>query len=147
MDIPHASTKGKRYYYTYCKICRNAKERAYQKKIMADPVLRARKRRLKREWLVTHVVPNELLKSRKRKRNDWQKQYIKSPERYKQSKARQIIRNGVRDGKIKKMPCVECGNPKSEGHHEDYNKPLEVIWLCTQHHQDLHTRKIYGGVL
>jgi hypothetical protein len=23
-------------------------------------------------------------------------------------------------------------------HHEDYNKPLEIVWICRQHHNDYH---------
>lgn len=40
----------------------------------------------------------------------------------------------IRHGKLKKLPCQVCGDPKSESHHEDYSKPLEVIWLCRTHH-------------
>ena len=39
-------------------------------------------------------------------------------------------------------PCVECGSMTNiERHHPDYSKPLEVIWLCRDHHRALH-RKI-----
>ena len=39
---------------------------------------------------------------------------------------------------LTKQPCVICGNPKSEGHHEDYDKPLDVVWLCRLHHRLYH---------
>lgn len=56
-------------------------------------------------------------------------------------KVRQIVRTLVYEGKLKKYPCVVCGNPKSQAHHEDYSKPLDIIWLCAQHHTDLHKHK------
>lgn len=50
------------------------------------------------------------------------------------------VRRAILSGKIVKTPCVVCGNPKSEGHHEDYSKPLEVIWLCREHHAEVHRK-------
>lgn len=47
---------------------------------------------------------------------------------------RLVLYNAMRAGKIIRMPCVICGEVKSEAHHEDYSKPLEVIWLCRKHH-------------
>ena len=60
------------------------------------------------------------------------KQIALFPEKY---RARTAVRNAVRDGKLLRLPCVECGEPKSEGHHEDYSKPLDVVWLCNKHHK------------
>jgi len=55
--------------------------------------------------------------------------------------------HAIRDGKIEKFPCSVCGNIASEGHHEDYTKPLEVIWLCRKHHTLKHAeiKKLRGS--
>lgn len=44
----------------------------------------------------------------------------------------------VKTGKIKKLPCEKCGREKSVGHHPDYLKPLNVIWLCKICHRKEH---------
>jgi len=46
----------------------------------------------------------------------------------------------LRSGRLQKSPCQICWDPKSEAHHEDYSKPLEVIWLCRSDHQRIHWR-------
>ena len=52
------------------------------------------------------------------------------------TKAHQAVIRAIKNGVIKRMPCVICGATKTHGHHEDYNKPLEVIWLCPKHHKE-----------
>lgn len=59
----------------------------------------------------------------------------KYPEKY---KARYQLRNAVKTGKIQKGVCEKCGSAKTEGHHDDYSKPLEVRWFCQRHHKDEH---------
>jgi len=61
----------------------------------------------------------------------------KSPEKI---RARYIFYAAVKGRKIEQLPCSVCGNPKSEGHHHDYSKPLEVTWLCREHHVALHVK-------
>ena len=39
---------------------------------------------------------------------------------------------------LKPEPCERCGDDKSQAHHEDYSKPLDVMWLCSQCHADRH---------
>lgn len=53
-------------------------------------------------------------------------------------KARQMVSTYLMRGKIKKSPCEICGNPKADAHHDDYNKPLEIRWLCRKHHAEWH---------
>lgn len=50
------------------------------------------------------------------------------------------VKNALRTGKLIKKPCKICKNEKVDGHHPNYNKPLEVIWLCRKHHKEEHTR-------
>ena len=51
--------------------------------------------------------------------------------------AQVILNNAVRDGRVKPLPCLECGE-KAEAHHPDYDRPLDVVWLCTTHHKQTH---------
>jgi len=44
----------------------------------------------------------------------------------------------LRRGKIDRMACKVCGSDKSQMHHADYDKPLEVTWLCRKHHLEIH---------
>lgn len=62
---------------------------------------------------------------------------INNPEKI---KARQKVLNSVYKKKIFRQPCCVCGNPKVEGHHEDYGKPLEIIWVCKKHHIEIHQK-------
>lgn len=57
------------------------------------------------------------------------------PEAY---RAHSAVSNAVRDGRLAKEPCLFCGETKVHGHHRDYSKPLDVIWLCAKCHHRLH---------
>ena len=56
----------------------------------------------------------------------------------KKYEARRELRKGLMSGNIKKVNCQVCGGVKTEAHHDDYNKPLEVTWLCRSCHTKLH---------
>ena len=51
------------------------------------------------------------------------------------------LNNAIEYGKIKRGKCSICGKDNAEGHHENYKKPFDVVWLCTKHHKEYH-RKI-----
>ncbi len=48
------------------------------------------------------------------------------------------VRWALQSGTLQKLPCERCKNPKSLAHHEDYGKPLDVIWLCQPCHKQRH---------
>lgn len=61
-------------------------------------------------------------------------------------RAHSKVSTALRNGTLKKEACKICGSSiRVEGHHEDYNKPLCVIWLCPKHHSELHKKKRRGG--
>ena len=53
-------------------------------------------------------------------------------------KARNAVAQEVRMGRLQKQPCEVCGECEVEAHHDNYNKPLDVRWLCIKHHRRLH---------
>lgn len=89
-------------------------------------------------------LPHRLEANRVRQKTEAGKQnHVEANRRYKEkyknrAAARYIFGNAVRDGKIKKLPCQVCGKEDSEGHHPDYDRPLDVVWLCMLHHKEAH---------
>ena len=58
-------------------------------------------------------------------------------------KANNAVNNAVRDNRLTKPNICECCNntftsKQIHGHHTDYSKPLEVMWLCNDCHKDWH---------
>ena len=77
------------------------------------------------------------------------KNYVRQQAAYEISKAwreadtRRIVchsavARAVKSGDLVRQPCVRCQNEKSLAHHEDYDKPLEVFWLCQPCHKQRH---------
>lgn len=64
------------------------------------------------------------------------------------SAARQILRNSVYLGSVKRPErCSRCGSvPPLEAHHSDYNKPLDVEWLCRPCHNVEHHGEVIKSV-
>ena len=58
-----------------------------------------------------------------------------NPKKY---KAHSMVGSAIKSGKLTPQPCSVCGAEKVHGHHPDYDKPLDVIWLCAEHHSEWH---------
>lgn len=85
-----------------------------------------------REYMKTNLtirkssVAGDDAKKRYRERN---------PKKYRATNA---VNNAIHLGKMIKAPCRICGNPNSFAHHDNYNYPLAVRWLCDFHHKEWH---------
>jgi hypothetical protein len=49
------------------------------------------------------------------------------------------LRRAVRRGELERQPCTQCSSTQTiHGHHPDYSRPLEVVWLCQRCHTEIH---------
>lgn len=116
----------------------------YKHKQMGDGHLNKCKDCTKKD-VAEHRAENiEEIRAYDRRRGNRQPQgYLKKyrekyPNKY---KAHGITNNAIRDGKLFKEPCCECGATKDiHAHHDDYMKPLNVRWLCAACHHQWHAR-------
>ncbi len=61
-------------------------------------------------------------------------------------KAHDAVAYAVRSGKLVRQPCEVCGaTGRIHAHHDDYTKPLEVRWLCRNHHAEKHSTPRIGS--
>ena len=94
-------------------------EKRYEEKVKRDPVKKARRA--------------ELMRS-----------YRADPQLKVKHRAREELNRAVKCGRVNKSPCLGCKNPEVEGHHEDYSRPLDVIWLCKKCHTAMHRARATG---
>lgn len=75
-------------------------------------------------------------------REKGREQYAKAKERAPEKmRARSLMSAAIKRGQLVRQPCEKCGEPKVHGHHTDYSKPLDVMWLCRKHHYEEHRRR------
>lgn len=56
-------------------------------------------------------------------------------------RARGMVNDHIRRGTLERQPCEVCGANGSHAHHDDYDLPLEVRWLCSTHHAEFHAKE------
>lgn len=133
----------------YCAECRRAYRKAWK---AAHPGYFTEKRR---QWALEN--PERARETDRRKYERWKSAQPPKPPRPAplspgQRKTRHLAANPIkaacygiyryalRRGDLVRGPCAVCGEPKTEGHHTDYTKPLDVVWLCPEHHREEHRR-------
>lgn len=80
----------------------------------------------------------------RKRRNEDARRYRNDSRLRMRHEARWQVRRAIRSGRLKRQPCQKCGGLKVEGHHTDYYKPLEVVWLCPSCHRAEHKRLAEG---
>ena len=102
-----------------CRECQNRNKRNYYRR---NPEKKA-------EECARHYKKNKKEILRK------QKIYNQRPEIRRKHNVRGAAYRALQNGVLIKQPCEVCEEPEVQMHHEDYNKPLEVKWLCKKHHK------------
>ncbi len=106
-----------------CKDCRRLAIRQYRDKNIEKVRAYDRNR-----GLLLHRKERCVINTRKRR---------KDPDGY--MAAHGAVARALKSGKIERIPCCMCGTTeKIHAHHDDYSKPLEVMWLCVVHHKSRH---------
>jgi hypothetical protein len=55
--------------------------------------------------------------------------------------AQHVIAHLIESGKVIRPIYCKCGKMENiQAHHEDYKKPLKVIWICMFCHRRLHSK-------
>ena len=56
----------------------------------------------------------------------------------KQYDARLAVQRALKAGPLERLACEVCGIEAVDAHHDQYDEPLHVRWLCRRHHTRLH---------
>lgn len=119
----------------WCKKCDEKRKQLWRKNNREKVVEQSRLQRIrypeKMRAFVREYAKNHPEKSRARNKK-WR---IKKDNKIKIS-AHKKVSYAIKIGKIKIEKCF-CGEI-AQAHHENYNKPLEIIWLCPIHHKARH---------
>jgi len=55
-----------------------------------------------------------------------------------------IVQQAIRSGRLTRQPCAICGSKIAHAHHNRYDIPLDIVWLCQKHHTEEHLKKAEG---
>lgn len=120
-----------------CKECVRAKVRANRAKNI-DHYLEFDRKRANNPDRVQARKDYQQTERGQRKANAAKRAYAERNPTIRQ--AHHAVNNALRDGKIVRPSCCETCQREAElhGHHCDYNKPLDVMWLCDPCHKAWH---------
>lgn len=63
----------------------------------------------------------------------------------KKRKVHGLTSYAIRIGFLVKSNCEVCGKKDVHAHHDDYDKPMDVRWLCAHHHMMWHSENGEGA--
>lgn len=118
-----------------CKTCTKKDTAERLAKKMAEPEFRIKEAQRHREKARRYRNAGRTVEDANTKRECILKYREKHPQKF---HAHNMVAAAIRSGVLIKQPCAKCGSGNTHGHHEDYSKPLDVIWLCPRHHAERH---------
>jgi hypothetical protein len=128
-------------YLNFCKKCHDVKMKKYECNHRNKPENIEKQRIFYSKWYKLNGR-NRTIKQLDDV-NNW---HNNNPEKV---NAHRILRKNIKLGKINiPVRCTICSSEsKLSGHHCDYSKPLDVIWVCYSCHKKIHYGKISIDVI
>jgi len=123
----------KRQHAYFCKECTRIKHKEYYEDNREGMILKSKK------WAEANPITCKKARKKYKKR-------MRLVEPYKDA-ARFKVKTAISRGHLIRKPCSICGDVNSEAHHEDYYKPLDVIFLCRKHHRARHKELKDEGIV
>lgn len=123
-----------------CLPCRRIADKAWRDKKKADGIpfaMTVMPKEYFREYEKRRPKTSEYLQ----RKADKERMRRENPDHKQRVIARMQTRNAIRKGILVRMPCEICGLSKVDAHHDDYSKPLDVRWLCREHHAEFHSNQ------
>jgi hypothetical protein len=96
-----------------------------------------------REYDRMRSVNSDRVEARKQYEEDHKDQVDRTKSEWRKrnkdkSRAHRKVAYEIKKGSLSTRPCEICGNDRTEAHHEDYSKPLDIVWLCDTCHKQRH---------
>ena len=123
------------------KLCSDCNNKAKHERYSSDLIHRAKEIGISSRWQKNN-------KDKVKARNStWQKNHKEQVNRYQREyylahheikMAHRKIKRAKGKGNITEKPCAVCGVLPTHAHHPDYSYPLQIAWLCPQHHVEVH---------
>lgn len=120
---------------SHCKSCRNAYEQTKDRKEAKRRYHTSERGRARRRK--NCAIYNRTEKGKATARRHGKRWRNKNQDKI---AAHKLLNSTIKTGEIVRPKCCEeCGNKcRPHGHHEDYSKPLDVLWLCRACHMKKH---------
>ena len=140
----HKNKTKKDGYASSCKVCHSASNKAW-KQANAEKLAASNKAYRQANPEKVAAIEKAWQQANPEKVGAYQKaRNLREPEKY---RARYAVGNAIRDGRLSRpQECSSCNvSCEPEGHHDNYDEPLNVRWLCrkchTAHHVELNELK------
>lgn len=133
---------GKIYYQAHCKLCDNKRRKKHYNENHEKECISRRKYYDKHKEQWEHYLKwDKTEEGRKRKTELAKIRRQKNPKLFSAGKK---LLTAIKSGKLKRPSvCEKCGKKGKRiiAHHYDYDKPLDVLWICEICHSAIHHKK------
>ena len=135
IEIPPTDKQRKGHGYI-CSLCLREQRQAHSQRRTAagNPIIH---QQMSAKWTRAYEERRREVPGVREAKAERARRYAQDPAQRHKHIARWAAHHAVASGKLVRVPC-KCGEPKSEAHHPDYSKPLEVLWLCRPCHNEEH---------